>query len=249
MSPRALLGLLGRGLLRLSLIGRKTSPPELARTAAIGRFAADPDSTYIVSFPRTGSHWLRMLMEKYFERPQLKLTYYYHDRSDFLTYHTHDMALDVVHPNVIYMYREPVSTVFSQMVYERSPISDRTWIRHWTELYGLHLVKWLHEERFTRRKTVICYERLQADSASEFARVAVHFGQTFDAARFAEISVDVTREEVGKQREETDPRVVDLSASYREGRKRFRDEQGAFIRDTLFRGREVLMPFFSGIGT
>jgi hypothetical protein len=37
----------------------------------IKSFTDNPDFPYLVSFSRTGSHWLRMVMELYFEKPSL----------------------------------------------------------------------------------------------------------------------------------------------------------------------------------
>ena len=82
---------------------------------SIRKFEDNPDNPYLVSFPRTGSHWLRMVMERYFGRPSLVRVFYYPERNDFLTLHTHDLELDVQRRNVIYLYRDPVETVFSQM--------------------------------------------------------------------------------------------------------------------------------------
>ena len=81
----------------------------------IEHFISSPASTLMVSFPRTGSHWLRMLMELYFERPTLKLVFYYPEVTDYLAYHTHDLSLDMEHPTVLYLYRNPVDTVYSQL--------------------------------------------------------------------------------------------------------------------------------------
>ena len=87
-------------------------------------FTSNPESTFLVSFPRTGSHWLRLLMELYFERPSLVRVFYYPERTDYLTYHTHDLSLDVQHPRVIYLYREPVATIYSQMQYHGEDLAD-----------------------------------------------------------------------------------------------------------------------------
>ncbi len=93
------------------------------------RFLADLDSPVLVSFPRTGSHWLRMTMELYFERPSLVRVFYYPDRTNYLTLHTHDLpgvlpediGADIERSNVIYLYRDPVDTVTGAIV-------TRTWL-------------------------------------------------------------------------------------------------------------------------
>jgi Sulfotransferase domain len=210
----------------------------------VAQFVASPECVFLVSFPRTGSHWLRMLMEKYFERPQLKLTYYYKDSDHYLTYHTHDLALDVTNPNVIYLYRDPVETIYSQMVYENSPSDDQAWIRYWSDIYGLHLHKWLEAESFTTKKTLVRYDRLQSDLAGEFAKVVAHLGEEFDAERFARCAENVTREEVAQKRQEIDPRVIDVTKSYGNGRKRFRERHSESVWSVLLDSRPFLRKFF-----
>ena len=143
-------------------------------------FISNPDNTFLVSFSRTGSHWLRMLMELYFERPSLVRVFYYPDRRDYLTLHTHDMDLEVERRRVIYLYREPVSTIYSQLNYYKENINDHQRIAHWADLYGRHLNKWLHTENFTVQKTILRYEGLVQDMSAEFAKLTEHFGQPLE---------------------------------------------------------------------
>src|SRR5690606_25937856 len=89
-----------------------------ASPSAIINFIADKEKPFLVSFPRTGSHWLRMILELYFERPLLTRTFYYFDKEDdYLLLHTHDMGLTLLRENIIYIHRNPVDTVYSQINY------------------------------------------------------------------------------------------------------------------------------------
>ena len=63
------------------------------------------------------------------------------------------MDLDIYRKNVIYLYRDPIPTIYSQMMYEKEDMNDIKRIRHWTLLYGRHLQKWLIEEKVSRVKT------------------------------------------------------------------------------------------------
>ena len=91
----------------------------------IKSFTDNPDFPYLVSFSRTGSHWLRMIMELYFEKPSLVRAFYFKDANDFTCYHTHDMDLELRRENVIYLYRNPVETVYSQLCYYKEDPDDR----------------------------------------------------------------------------------------------------------------------------
>jgi hypothetical protein len=164
------------------------------------KFLSDQNNTLLVSFPRTGSHWLRVLMELYFEKPSLVRVFYYPERKDYLTYHTHDMKLDIEHPTVLYLYRDPVDTIYSHLRYHKESVDDRNRVSYWSDIYGRHLDKWLAKEGFTRKKTVLRYENFKADMATEFAKVTQHFGMDLDKEKLALIASRVTHEEVKKRR-------------------------------------------------
>ena len=55
--------------------GPKSGLDRRANSKIVERHIADPEFPYLISFPRTGSHWLRMLMELYFDRPSLTLLF------------------------------------------------------------------------------------------------------------------------------------------------------------------------------
>jgi len=235
-----------RGLalcIKQAMIRSKRVPPSLDVTRVVGNFTACASEPFLVSFPRTGSHWLRMMIELYFERPQLKLTYYYINRDDYQTYHTHDKELDIVYPDVIYLYREPIETIYSQLCYEKQDVNDHEWIRYWTELYALHLTKWLYAETFTKKKTIIKYERLQKDPHSEFANITTHFGTNFDAERFNRCVERASKEEIARKTAH-DSQVINSNKAYALGRKRFQNNHAEFIWLVLLQGREFLRPFF-----
>lgn len=211
--------------------------------SVIEMFIANPDNTFLVSFPRTGSHWLRMLMELYFGRPSLVRVFYYPERNDYLTLHTHDLELDVERPNVIYLYRDPVDTIYSQLQYQKEDINDRERIAYWSDLYGRHLDKWLHQEAFTQRKTVVRYERLKANMLEEFSKICEHFNSTLDVEHLEAAAAQASKERV-KEKTPHDPQVINLAQEYAAGRQRFRAEHGEFVWQVLLHGREHLRQDF-----
>lgn len=194
----------------------------------IERFNQNPENTYLVSFPRTGSHWLRMLMELYFERPLLTRTFYFPKRNDYLLLHTHDMDLQVKRLNVIYLYRDPVDTVYSQLKYCGESTQDRLRILHWTQRYGCHLAKWLVNEGFTTSKTIVRYENLTNNICAEFAKVTGHFGKGFDADKLEACASRVSKGEV-KRQSNYNQQVMNTGRAYEEQRVEFREEQSEFV--------------------
>lgn len=217
------------------LFGRSFQP-NLVFGREVQRFADNPNNPYLVSFPRTGSHWLRMLMELYFERPSLVRIFYYPQKTHYLTLHTHDLDLQLVRENVLYLYRDPVDTIYLLMSYNREDVDCRDCMAHWCELYGRHLDKWLHQEGFTKKKTLIRYENLKQNLDCEFGKVCAHFDIPLDVQRLALVSEQVSKERL-KQLTHHNPRVVTTIGAYARGLERFRTMYGAWVWETLLRSR------------
>lgn len=202
--------------------------PEIIKT-----FTDNPDFPYLVSFSRTGSHWLRMVMELYFEMPSLVRAFYFKDATDFTCYHTHDMDLHLRRQNVIYLYRNPVETVYSQLRYYKENPDDEIRRRYWTNLYARHLSKWLVHEDFTTKKTIITYEGMKANMANEFAKVCHHFGSEFDLSRLETVLDSVSKSEL-KKKTTHDKQVVNLNVKYSEDRDIFIEKYSDQIYSDIY---------------
>ncbi|NNC90413.1 MAG: hypothetical protein HKN82_18310 [Akkermansiaceae bacterium] len=214
---------------------------EIRDRRLVDRFDADHTNPYLVSFPRTGSHWLQMLMERYFKRPSLHLVYYYPERFDYLTRHVSDLDLGVERRNVLYLYRDPVDTIYSQLRYTGEPVDSREHIGAWTRRYAAHLDKWLVTERFTERKTAIRYEGLHSDLPAEFSKICSHFDQPLDEDRLLRVAGEITKW-VLKQKAPREARLVDLAEDYAARRRQFRAQHGDWLWTTLLEGRPHLYP-------
>lgn len=188
--------------------------------AVIKSFTDNPDFPYLVSFSRTGSHWLRMIMELYFEKPSLIRAFYFRDANEFTCYHSHDMNLELKRQNVIYLYRNPVETIYSQLRYDNEDTDDEEKRHHWTNLYARHLSKWLVHDDFTQKKTLLTYEDMKADMAKEFAKVCHHFGQELDENKIEQVLEKVSKAEL-KKKSAHDQQVVNLSDEYQLSRTEF----------------------------
>ena len=210
----------------------------------VNKFIADPDFPFLISFPRTGSHWLRMVMELYFEKPSLVRIFYYKDATDFTCYHRHDEDLNIQRKNVIYLYRCPVETIYSQLNYYQEDIHDRERIMYWANLYGRHLAKWLLQEEFTTRKTVITYEGMKKHIQGEFKKICDHFSVTFNREKLQPALTKVTKTEV-KRKTVHDLRVINMSHGYKIDREKFGKDQSAFIMDCIYSVRNELKKFIT----
>jgi len=208
----------------------------------IEKFIHDESNTFLVSFPRTGSHWLRMIMELYFKRPSLVRVFYYPKITNYLTLHTHDKDLSVERENVIYLYRDPVETVYSQLNYYRENIHDQSRIVYWADQYGRHLDKWLCTERFTKKKTILTYGGMKHDVEEEFRKVTDHFGEKLDKNKLLKAVAMITKEEV-KKKTSHDQQVVQLKADYEDLREEFKLVNSSFLMNALLKDRTHLLKF------
>ena len=211
----------------------------------IYRIVNKPDFPWLISFPRTGSHWLRMMMELYFEKPSLVEIYYYKEAKEFTCYHRHDMDLNIYRKNVIYLYRDPIPTIFSKMMYEEENIHDSKRIKYWASIYGKHLCKWLTEERMSEKKTILRYENMRRDLLKEFAKLTNHFGMKIDPGKLKDISKMITKNRV-KKKTTHDQKVVNLSKQYSEKREEFAESNTDLILSSLLDINRKLSKYFNG---
>eukprot|EP01104_Vermistella_antarctica_P009314 TRINITY_DN2382_c0_g2_i1.p1 TRINITY_DN2382_c0_g2~~TRINITY_DN2382_c0_g2_i1.p1 ORF type:complete len:435 (+),score=141.76 TRINITY_DN2382_c0_g2_i1:223-1527(+) len=206
---------------------------------------------FLVSYPRTGSHWFRSLLELYFERPQLTRTFYYHDKTDYLLLHTHDERLrERGIKDLFYLYRDPVETVYSQCKFYKKDVFSNNDVAEVAASYGKNLHKWIHTETMSTHKTLIYYGRLEEDPLSEWGRVLKHLSDdptinpVLDEDRLRACIAHVTKAEV-KSKTGHDPRVVSRQKDYDAERERFRTEMGQFVWESLVAdGRGVLLTDF-----
>ena len=198
----------------------------------IRKFTDNPEFPYLVSFPRTGSHWLRLLMELYFGKPSLVRAFYTENPTDFTCCHSHDDDLALRRRNVIYLYRNPVPTIYSQLQYYKENCDDRERIAHWAAQYGRHLMKWLATDDFTARKTVVTYEGLKSNLAAEFEKICRHLDAPFDPERLRQAAGRVSKEDL-KRKTRHDQQVVNLSRAYDDEREAFCARHAAFVMETV----------------
>lgn len=205
---------------------------EILNDKKVEQFTSDPQFPFLVSFPRTGSHWLRNVMELYFEAPSLIRVFYYNNPKEFTCFHSHDEDLLLFRKNVIYLYREPIETIFSQMKYYNEDLNDLARIRFWSEKYGHHLNKWLFIEQQTEKKTIIKYQNLQKNFPFEFKKITSHLNRPFDQKKLNQALSEISKEKI-KSLVKDDKHVVDTTPSYKKDREIFKDSYGETIYSTL----------------
>jgi len=209
----------------------------------INAFASNPDNAYLVSFPRTGSAWLRMMIELAFDRPTLTRVYLLQDRTDYIMLHTHDDDLTLRRNCVVYLYRDPVDTIYSQLSFTGEDTTSEYAIIDCAERYGRHLWKWLVEEEFTRRKAVIRYDRLQNDVVSEMGKIAACIGIHRCDERTCAAAV-IADKNMMKQNTSYDPQIMRKDAGYDAARHDFRGGFSETVWRQVLNNREEIIEWF-----
>lgn len=197
---------------------------------------------YLVSFPRTGSHWLRCFLELYFDRPLLTRSFYPHQSDDFLLHHTHDLDDEIQdRRDVIYLYRGVVNTVFSQLTYHHGESANDLGAEEVLGVareYRRHLRKWLLRRDSSLDRCVLTYESLLDRPVEVLAGVVRFLGGAADLARVEQIWPTVTLESV-KDRASHDPRVISNDGATHLRRELFRYRWGRRVLDVFLSDPEL----------
>ena len=145
----------------------------------------------LVSYPRTGSHWLRIMMEAYLEMPCGPQAFFYpansvwglhiHDR--FVGQKAHEEGPVVNLRKVIYLHRDPIDTIFSQLQYEsKTNITDQD-VETLIEEYASHLIRWKKNNLDIGEILDISYEEMKADTAVTLSKIFVFLGFAVNESR------------------------------------------------------------------
>jgi hypothetical protein len=142
--------------------------------------------------------------------------------------HDHDNELQLRRKNFIYLYRDPVDTIYSQIKYQKEGINNREIIKKWLDKYIRHLNKYLLQDNFSENKVIIKYERLKTDMNGEFLKITNFFKTRFDERKLDSVASQVNKEKV-KAKTSHDTQVVNLSSEYEMIRNNFRHVFSEFI--------------------
>lgn len=202
-----------------------------AESEQIERFKQDEENIFLISYPRSGSHWLRVLMELYFGRPVLTRVFYRHDNEDFLLLHDHDLDLDIERKNIVYLKRRPVDVIFSKLFYDKKTGSDENVIGY-ANAYKTYRDKWSKED-FTEKRLDVTYEKLCYAPKQVLNRLSEYYNQTYDERRAQSAVLAATRDEVARLT--SDNRLIaPINVSgYGELRNKFKSRHSDSILEVL----------------
>ena len=204
----------------------------------------------LVSFPRTGSHWFRYVMEVAVKMPAMVSSYYYPNPDKCWGIHIHDRWLDNtdVPPtynlqNVIYLYRDPKDTIYSQLRYdktiqeswngERSESLDKE-VNAIINQYTAHLLRWRFNNSDIKNYLEIRYEDMMKDPFSVFKNVFKFLSLECDDELLRRAIADATKDRIDSlitDRHAMDPLSAYNEQKHKEFKKSFFEKYGSLIEE------------------
>jgi hypothetical protein len=198
----------------------------------------DNSIPYYVGVSRSGSHWIRLVLEGYmggksplsnFIACKDDINILLNRLNDFKG--THDMQLDFKAENVIYLYRNPIDCIFSNLKYDGTDLLNRNAVDYYLDIWIRHIQKWYYDEQFTKNKVILCYEKLQEDFVSEFSKILSFLNLEIDVDKIIKAKDIYTK---GKIREIVhDKKVINNESDYEIQRDKFIELHGKYIYEKL----------------
>ena len=215
----------------------------------------DPDFLRLISYPRTGSHWFRIIIEMYSNRPSMVETFFNSDWEGVWGYHMHNRYVDKAHNepgfgkgngdirlyntlnNVIYLSRNPVDVIYSQLKYDDN--FDEENYKDVSEEYLKHLDFWKNEA--TAEKIIyVDYDDLKNDPHETFKKVFKFIG----GIKYNSLKLDKTLRKCTKEKTQflttsngrvmCEEQLLD-NTSYEKHKKEWSDEKSDEIIE-MFKG-------------
>ena len=195
----------------------------------------DTKITRLVSYPRTGSHWVRMILEKYLQKYCLPTSFY--GNNEYWGYHLHDRevgngdegATDNFE-KVIYLYRNPVDVVYSLLKYEGWTTQEK--INEIINEYKVHLTRWKLNNNDIKKIIFIKYEDIVENPENTFSEIINFLGEDWDKDKLMKIYSESTHKNLSKNI--NDENVIDrghFSGSYKTNKHAFTLKHGKYIMD------------------
>ena len=183
----------------------------------------------LVSYPRTGSHWVRYVVELYTGIPCAPRAFIHDKPASVWGVHVHDrFCTDVLYDNVLYLHRNPVDTIFSQVRYLHGPRYNDDDVGKIKKEYSNHLAKYMGSA-----KLKASYDDLKACPITGFSDVLHFIGvQVVDEELLKHALETTTKNEIRRVSESYDTKVLVCGDRYEEERVLFYKRYKAEIEST-----------------
>ena len=196
----------------------------------------DLSLTRLVSYPRTGSHYVRIVIEDTINEPCAPNSFLNNQASMPWGFHLHDRIVGSGEEgafsdfdNVIYLYRNPIDTIYSNLRYHESD--------DWKKIayeYRDHLERWIYNNKDCKKINIFKYEDLINDSFNKFSNIIGLIGKSFDNEKLLDAINNTTIERVRLLTQEMDSKVIDKNRNnggYGKDKAYFATYVGSKIRE------------------
>lgn len=152
--------------------------------------------TRLISYPRSGSHWFRIMMELYLECPSLVQSFFNPNPTKVWGFHIHNRWInkpDVFEGPIknlekaIYLYRDPVDVIFSQIRYHKEPFDSQEIVDKYILEYSNHLDFYLNNKPGIKNLHFLKYEDLKLSPVVSFLSCIEFINEKVDEEKFLKI--------------------------------------------------------------
>jgi hypothetical protein len=196
----------------------------------------DSSLTQLVSYPRTGSHYFRIVVEECIKRPCAPTSFLGYCEKEPWGFHLHDRIVGRGDEGVtggfnkvIYLYRNPIDTIYSHMVYQQ--LEDWKFI---AEEYKIHLQRWLYNSNDCKKIISIEYDDLIKNPLLEFNKFFAFINCEVREDILEDAIKRTTIERVKSLTENLDSKVIDknhFSGIYSTSKSMFVSQYSHIIKD------------------
>lgn len=207
----------------------------------------------LVSYPRTGSHWLRIMLEATLGMPSYVQSFFDPNPTSCWGFHIHNRVVANPHrtegltanlKNVIYLYRDPVDTIYSMLKYEKkipgnwdgSKTSEiSTSVDKISIEYKNHLKRWMLDNEDIENFMSLTYEDLKYDTSGCLLTICEFLGVERSLQVISE-AVERCDKKLTKELTPHDPQALSseyssVTSNYTNNRSKFREAYQDRIRD------------------
>ena len=185
-----------------------------------------------VGLSRSGSHWIRLVLEHYMGGNS-PLSNFLGSANTNNFRATHDLQLDFVADYVIYLYRNPIDCIYSNLKYDEidTNVDCISKIDYYLDIWIRHIQKWIYDENFTKDKVILCYEKLKNDFNNEFSKLLIFLNLQVNTEKIEEGNNIYTKSKIKKI--VRDDRVINNELNYEIDRELFTQKYKNYIYDKL----------------
>ena len=173
----------------------------------------DASVVQLVSYPRTGSHYVRIVLEDCIGTPCAPTSFFGNSNIQAWGFHLHDRivgrgdeGLTSGFDRVVYLYRNPIDTIFSHIRYQGTD----DWISIAQE-YKNHLQRWLHNSSDCKSIIYKNYDDILREPLRHFTDILDYIDCEFDENRLISAIGRTTIGRVKALTEKIDNKVVNDS--------------------------------------